>query len=355
MLEGFERKQSLKISQVMFSSGWGGAERHVVDLCVTLQEYGHDVQLICRPCFVRDHEEYLKRLRNIVTVDARSHWDVIAAHQLKNELRAFGADIVHAHLSRASRLGGQAAKGLGIPAFATTHNLIKPKYLKSIQRFIATTQQQFEHLASTGVTSSSIRWIPNFSMFGVKPPSASNNDRVVFVAYGRFVPKKGFGVLVDAFSQVIERYPQAHLILGGEGDLGESLREQVRDMGLQDKVVFHGWVSDVPEFLSKGTVFVLPSLDEPFGIVLLEAMASAVPVVCTKTAGPLEVLDDQTAWFADIGNSGSLALAMIQCVASQDQREEKVRRASGRYATAYHVDRVVPKIIEFYETALASI
>ena len=73
----------------------------------------------------------------------------------------------------------------------------------------------------------------------------------------------------------------------------EALQTMVRELGLQEEVVFLGFVSDIPQFLSSVDIFVLPSVYEGLGIAILEAMAAGKPVVASRTGGIPELLTDQ--------------------------------------------------------------
>ena len=218
-----------------------------------------------------------------------------------------------------------------------------------------TTEDQARYLREQGVPESRIRRIPNFSMLepaaeAVRPPA----DGVRFVAFGRFVQKKGFAVLLEAFALARSAgLTSATLRLGGDGPLAASLREQAERLRLDDQVSFDGWIDDVGAYLEQADVFVLPSLDEPFGIVMLEAMARGRPIVTSRTQGPREVLDDTCAWFAEIGDVETLTAALLAAAADPQDAQSRAAVALDRYRRLYHRDAVVPQIQSLYESALA--
>lgn len=105
---------------------------------------------------------------------------------------------------------------------------------------------------------------------------------------GRFMSQKNHTFLIDIFNEVQKRRSDAKLILIGDGPLYNEIAEKVEQLGLTDKVVFTGVRSDAGEYYNAMDVFVLPSLYEGFGIVLIEAQANGLPCVAS-TEVPEEV------------------------------------------------------------------
>lgn len=125
------------------------------------------------------------------------------------------------------------------------------------------------------------------------------NDRTTYIhprsyilAYGRMTHKKGFDMLIDAFAKVDALPSNLDLILAGTGEEAESLQKQARKLGLADRVHFFGRAT--PEqviHLLNGCYFVvIPSREEPFGIVALESLAAGKPVLATHVGGLPEIL-----------------------------------------------------------------
>ncbi|MCF6218671.1 MAG: glycosyltransferase family 4 protein [Gammaproteobacteria bacterium] len=341
----------MRITQIMLSKGWGGAERIFIDLVKGLAEQGIQVQVIMDRRF--QQKKRLEGIDNIHPSFIRplSHIDFIAAANLCKKMQRFSPDVVHCHLSRGALMGGRAAAKLSLPAVVTTHNNIKLKYCRNINYFIVLTEAQRDYLKGQGVSGEAIVKIPNFSNF---QPTAEikKSTNPIFVAYGRMVPKKGFIDLIHAFHLIAEKQPDAKLLIGGEGVGRNELQNWLLELGLQHQVSFVGWVEDVKQHLDRGAVFVLPSRDEPFGIVLLEVMACAVPIVTTKTTGACEILSDETAFFADVGDPVSLSDAMALALQSPE-RWQKAEAALALFNRHYRKGNVIPTTIEYYQNILA--
>lgn len=112
----------------------------------------------------------------------------------------------------------------------------------------------------------------------------------LLLAAGRHTEQKDFATLVAAFALVRESIPAARLMLAGNGPLRSDLREQARDAGLADAVMFPGNVDDLEDLYQAADVFVMSSLWEGLPLTLLEAMAGGCPVVGTRIDGIAEIL-----------------------------------------------------------------
>ena len=121
---------------------------------------------------------------------------------------------------------------------------------------------------------------------------ALDDEKIIFFI-GRHVFEKGIQLLIDAAPQIIAAYNKAKFVIAGTGPMTEELKYKVKNMGLENKVLFSGFMNN--EIKSKlyrvANIAVFPSLYEPFGIVALEAMASGCPVVVSDTGGLSELVE----------------------------------------------------------------
>ncbi len=136
---------------------------------------------------------------------------------------------------------------------------------------------------------------------------------------GRFVRKKSLPLLLEAFSKIIQ--PNVELVFIGDGPERSDLEQQAIELDIEQRVQFLGFVPDAGRYTKIYDLFVLPSGSaEAFGIVLLEAMMSGVPVIASTAAGPSEVVGDQQCLFIE-GNSDDLA-AKIEKILNQSDEEK---------------------------------
>lgn len=143
---------------------------------------------------------------------------------------------------------------------------------------------------------------------------AGDPGRLLFV--GRLSPEKSLPTLIDAVSSLRAEGRDVRLDVVGSGELMESLQEHVSRLGLGGAVTFVGSVADrsrLYEIYDKAAVFVLPSLTEGLGAVIIEAMARGVPVVATRSGGATDLVrDGETGLLVDPGDSAALAKAIAR-------------------------------------------
>ncbi len=151
---------------------------------------------------------------------------------------------------------------------------------------------------------------------------------------GRLAPQKGQRHLVGAMPMLVERVPRAHLAIVGGGDLEPYLRDLAREVGVSDHVHVLGPRKDVPAFMHAIDAFAMPSIWEGFGIVLLEAMAAARPIVASRVATIPEVVEDgETGLLVPPGDAVALADALAWLAGAP--AEARAMGEAGRAAAAH--------------------
>jgi glycosyltransferase involved in cell wall biosynthesis len=116
------------------------------------------------------------------------------------------------------------------------------------------------------------------------------SDDPVIGTIGNLNSQKGQKYLIRALPSVLKKYPTAKIEIIGEGKERNSLVTETKRLNLQGKVTLLGKKTDLQKYLSDWTVFVLPSISETFGIVILEAMDAGIPVVATKSGGTTDIV-----------------------------------------------------------------
>lgn len=181
----------------------------------------------------------------------------------------------------------------------------------------------------------------------------------VVVSVGRFVPFKGYDTLIEAAASVRRTEPQLHWVLVGDGEQRESLLEQCVSRGLSSHVHVVGWKDDVRPWLALGDLFVLPSLAEHFGRVIVEAMAMGKPVVATDAGGVPEIVaHGETGLLVPPGDAGRLAEAVLHLL---HHRAELTRcgiagrrRAERHFSLTGHAEAVGALYEELIEASCAA-
>jgi glycosyltransferase involved in cell wall biosynthesis len=168
------------------------------------------------------------------------------------------------------------------------------------------------------------------------------DDAFVFGTIGRLAKNKNQKNLIHAFSLIKVQYPRAKLIIIGDGVLEDSLREQVKAYGLNDDVILTGFLAGGYRYMKAFDCFVLPSTQEAFGRVLLEAMIAKLPVIAARVHGIPEVVAD-AGTLINPHNSDELADAMRHIAALTSE----ARAQLGEYAHQHVVSHFsIPKFHE---------
>ncbi|AQQ71318.1 GDP-mannose-dependent alpha-(1-6)-phosphatidylinositol monomannoside mannosyltransferase [Limihaloglobus sulfuriphilus] len=340
----------MRIAQVMLGRGFGGAERSFVDTSLALAARGHDILAICHKGFIK--KELLLGIPNITlrTVNALGEWDFITPLVIRKMLKEFKAEVVHTQLKRAAWHAGRAAVGLNIPVVSKLHNYVKLSRYRYVDVLIATTQDQREYALSNGWPINSVTVVPNFSrLLPVKIVSDKFSKPINFISYGRYVEEKGFHILLKAFRNVIDARVDARLTVGGSGADLRRLRDLSGQLKLDDKVRLGVWIDDVCSALDEADIFVLPSLSESFGIVVLEAMSRGIPLISTLTRGPSQILTEDDAYLVETGSVEQLSKAMIEAATNPEAALSKAGKALELYRNKYYEKAVIPQLEAIYQ------
>ena len=164
---------------------------------------------------------------------------------------------------------------------------------------------------------------------------------------------KRVGDVVGAFAG-IRGEVDARLVLVGDGPERAHAHEEVQRLGLEDDVVFLGKLESVAELLSCADLFLLPSAQESFGLVALEALASGVPVVGTSGSGISEVVDDgETGALHPVGDVAAMSASGIRILRDPAVWKRMSENGRERAVERFRADRVIPMYESFYAEVLA--
>jgi glycosyltransferase involved in cell wall biosynthesis len=211
-----------------------------------------------------------------------------------------------------------------------------------------------------GVDPSTFRHIDNAGPLLRKELGLPLNAPIIF-AVGRMVYKKGFEYLVRAVPAILRQHPEARVVLAGGGDLEDRLQSLVRQLGVEKSVIMPGWVTrdQMPLYFSGCDLFVLPSVVDQQGNVdglpntLLEAMASARPVVATNVAGiPLAVKDGDNGLLVPEKQPGELSSAINLLLDAPELRVQYGEAGRRRVEQELNWETTARTFVELYRTAL---
>lgn len=363
------------------SDAFAGTERHILDLAHGLRESGVCVRIACP-----DSSPLANRARNadltVFPVPKCGKIDYHAARKIAALFQSGEIDLVHAHNGRtaiAAVLGVWLA-GIGCTVF--TQHFVQPGRLRAgpiqraakavVHRFVNKRIDHFIAISSAvrdamlsradapsdristilnGISMPNIQQLQSpeslRSSFGID----SGNSLVVCVA--RLEVEKDIESLVEAMKVLIKETPELRCIIVGEGSQRINLECQIRDAKLEKQVLMTGFREDSIACINAGDIFVLPSPAEPFGLVLLEAMAMGKPVVAIRKGGPTEIVVDGATGLLVPEAEPAALIDAIRVLCNAPRESARLGGAGRiRFEEKFSARRMAEETISVYEIAL---
>ena len=292
--------------------------------------------------------------------------------QFARELRARRPDVFHAHLTwpLACKFGLVGAIMARVPAIVATVQLFVEFPLDlsiyvqqrlvyaGVGRYIVVSQYVAQRLRQKlHWPTHKIQVIHNSVVSldrGVHKAKCAalidQADTPVVLTVARLDEQKGHRYLLEAAAQV----PQARFVLAGDGPLRASLEAQARSLGLEQRIQFWGYRSDIPDLLAGCDVFVLPSLYEGLPLSILEAMSAGKPVIATQIGGTAEaVIPDETGLLVPPADPTALAAAIRKLLDDQPFARRLALAGQARVEREFSAVTMVQQVTNVYAELLA--
>lgn len=305
----------------------GGAERSLVELATRLDRDRFEPVVYCLGPRPPESESCARPLEeagiDVRCLGARRPWEVLRViGRLKQLLVEQRPDLVQTFLFHANIVGRIAARRAGVRCVVSGIRVAERHHrwhlwtdrltTGLVNRYVCVSRA-VARFSSThaGLPEQRLTVIPNgIDVAGYPAERAADMracgvgpGRRVVTCVGRLDRQKGVRWLLQTAPAWLERLPDCDLLLVGKGPLREPLERFCRKQGISDRVHFAGWRPDVPEILAASHLLVLPSMWEGMPNVVLEAMASRMPVLATDVEGVRELLgpgaDAQTVRYGD--------------------------------------------------------
>ncbi len=361
---------------------FAGTERHMLDLAQGLRELGVEVQIGCpRPAVLATEADKLGI--PVVTVQKCGAVDFAASGQLKQLLKKKTIDVIHAHNGRTHFIAARAVAGAGRGACVATQHFLSPSRVGRrgpkawvsgalhrwtsgrTARVVAISDAVKQAAAARGeVKNGQMQTVMN----GIVPPAVGNLRAVdevraelgigaavpmVFCA-ARLEVEKDVPTLVTAMKEVLVAVPEAHCFIAGTGQQRDAIAEQIVREGLGSRVKLLGFRGDVLSLIRAADLFVLPSPAEPFGLVIVEAMALGKAVVAMKAGGPCEIVEEGvTGLLTSPEDARGLAKAIIGLLVNNALREQYGQAGLKRYREQFTASRMAREMLEVYRGAMS--
>ena len=351
-------------------AGISGSEAHLLQLLPDLRARGWDVR------FLMLHEDepgawdFADQLRSrgvpLDDVKLRADVDPIAFGEVVAHLSRVRPRILHTHLVHADVYGQLAGSLARVPfRLSTKHGFnefregrwfgLADRSVGSLAHVhIAISQGLARYLAETEGFDEEDFEIVHYGVSSGGAATPYEGDEPRLLCIGRLIPIKGHLVLLRALAQARSRVPGVRLDIAGRGPLEPALKSYARELGLSGAVRFLGFVSPIQQAIEDAAVVVVPSLGEGFGMVALEAMERARPVIASAVGGlPEIVADGETGLVVPSGDADALADAIV--VLAGDLRHAAAMGSAGRERALeeFTPERCVRRIEDLYRGALA--
>ncbi len=336
----------MKIVNIILTSQNGGAEQAFIDYLVALKNLGHEnIAILKEDAPYADKVESLG-IKVYKIANNFGYYDFFAIGKIKKIIAQFSADAVISHANRSNVLVKKAVKKIKqkkVYQVAVNHSANVKRSIGA-DIVISVNSKILAKTVDLGQDSQRSFVVPNaidLLDMTISEINFVKKDTITIGALGRFDRTKGFDALIEAISELKKITNKKFVLkLAGSGYFEDSLKELVRNLKIEEEVQFLGWISDKNEFFAGIDIFCLPSKNEPFGIVLLEAMKYCKPIVATNADGPAEILSSEKD--AIIVNlqpetllSHSLAKALLRVASDEDLATNLVKNATKKLLKKY--------------------
>lgn len=297
------RSWRLKILQVISGKTVNGAMTYCKFVSQQLTALGHEVTILGRPDgWIRENVD--SSIQFVPSELSRSPSEI---SRVARWLKANHIDVVHTHMSRGHAFGVLLRMMTGVPVVATAHNQSFQLHWRMNDYVIANSQATYDYQRRVNRVANhqmeKVHCFTDLERFQrVKPLDVTivkrqmrlkGNEFLVGVV-GEVVARKGHLYLFEALSRVVKEVPDLKLVLLGRFNRNEAYVKKLRGIQLRDKIFCHvKWLGlrwNIQDFMAAFDLTVVPSVEEPLGLVALESMAAGTPVVASDTGGLPEIV-----------------------------------------------------------------
>ena len=367
----------MRVTYITTGLAYGGAETQIKELATRLQRRGWKISIasMLPPiAYVEELEAagicvYNLRMR-------RKLPDPRALVRLAVIVRRVRPHVVHAHMVHANLLARITRLFVETPVLVcTAHSINEGGLLREIayrltdpladlttqvseagrQRYIQVGAAPPHKIVSIPNGIDTSRFQPNPTVRqAVREQLGCAPEAFVWLTVGRLEPVKNHLELLRAFREVAAGHPHARLLIAGQGSLQAATEQRIVELGLADRVRLLGLRRDIPDLLNAADAFVLPSLWEGMPLTLLEASATALPIVAADVGGNSEVvLDGKTGYLVPPQEAKALTQAMLRVMLlSENDRIAMGQAGRAHVVQNFDLERVVDRWESLYRELL---
>ena len=372
----------------------GGIARVVHDLSQRLIKDGHEVTVVTYrdgdvPYYENDKgvnvyrvDNYMIHPNNFIDWIMQLNFNMIAkASEIINEQGKF--DVIHAHDWLVAYSAKTLKESYKIPIVTTIHATESGRNSgihDEVQRYINDSEWLLTYESTEVIVNSNfmkndlqrlfglpyekINVIPNgislnnFSGvekdYDFRRKYAMDNEKIILYV-GRLVYEKGIQHLIGAMPKILANYHDAKLVICGKGGMIDELKQETRNLGIENKVYFAGYCDSktVQKMYKCADIAVFPSTYEPFGIVALEAMLAGIPIVVSDVGGLNEIVEHGvTGMKSYAGNSNSISDSVLSLLFDAKLCDSVSKNAVKKVKELYNWNKIAQDTHYVYEQAI---
>ena len=368
----------MKVIHLISGGDSGGAKTHVHSLLQNLSRT-IDVTMVC---FMEGPFAQEARELGIPTVVLPGH-DLLRVYRaLKRMVVEGGYEIVHCHGARGNMMGALLRRATGLPVVTTVHSDYRLDYLgrpfsrltygtintvalRLLDYRIGVSDAMTDLLISRGFDPDRLFTIYNGIDFTPRAPAmgreaywrsvgleADEHSVVVGIA-ARLNPVKDIATLVRGFALAHESCPELRLLIAGDGEQMDMLKNLARELGVERQVCFAGWVSDTDSFYHAIDINALTSLSETFPYSLTEGARASLPTVASRVGGvPYLIEHGIHGLLFEAGDAQALARHLVALARDPDLRAHMGQRLYQRARQDFSLESTLRRQLTIYETIL---
>lgn len=357
---------------------FGGPEKLVYDMVKHIIKNQNNIKIIkleicCYDILGHFAEKLIgeKQKINLSLLKRKPGIDLFYPFKLASLIKQKKIDVIHAHNATAWFYGTWASILTRVPIVYTEHDRSFPTPLRlkyfhyffgkyataviAVSKAVKENLEKYEHIKNVKVIYNGI----DPDLF--KPASIEekvlkkkqlglNKNDFVLGNVGRMDYWKNQRILIEILPDLKKISPQIKLILVGGGEEEGNLKKSAIKKGVKNDVIFLGQRSDVNQILKAFDIFVFPSLTEGLPLVVIEAMATGLPIVASHVGGiPELVVNGETGFLVSPTSKEEIKEAIIKLLNNPELRKEMGQIARKRFETHFSLPQMVQKYIEVYE------
>lgn len=349
----------------------GGAEIHLGEILRRITEGGNEVTLLCSSFADALKEEWIDGIR-VIRRGSRYNFNLVLPFVLKSVLKKERYDIV---IEDINKIPFYSPLFHNLPLLVVVPHLFSTTVFKEInfalglyiylsekpirfvygnKKFMVISESTKDDLVERGIRGEDIFVVKCGIEHALYKPNSERYPLPTIIYVGRMKKYKSVQHLILAFKLVLQKIPDANLMIVGDGDYLPELKKLSRQLKLQDKIEFAGYVSqeEKVERLQKSNVAICPSLKEGWGLTNIEANACGTPVIASDVPGLRDsVIDGKTGLLFRYGDIEGLAQKIIELLSSKDL-QMKLIQGGLEWSKSFSWDKTAEETLDLIKSVV---